>query len=372
MKKKHLALLAALALTASGIIVYQTVFNSVDTLNRSKGPWEWRPGTSSIAANDYFWTQFHAGNYDSIPLVLEKLTAAYLENPHDLLTVYHLGFGHFWALAERQHLDEVPPTVLDHAVLAQKYLGEAYRMNPADARLLSFLASAKIIVGSVSQDDKLVTEGYLNGLKSIRHWEDFGAFSLAYTFSRLPHTDPNFQKTLKWMEETANRCYCEDFDPRAERCIAAIAAEVKNPKTLGRNRIVPNSWVAPHNIEGFFMSWGDLLVKNGDWEKAIPVYKLAKHAPGYTHWDYRHTLENRIRHARQNVDFFRKDLPQGQKVSTDRAMMVETAIACRACHQMSRTDLSETYRDFDAQEYLDKEFYFLDVRPAGEVIKNRP
>ncbi|MEZ4776912.1 MAG: hypothetical protein R3D00_27305 [Bacteroidia bacterium] len=357
MKKK--AIISAICILLLILVGFQFWFNTVHTLNRSKQNPEWVENPVSEGANAYFWEHFHLGHYDSIPEILERLTAAYLDNPNDLQTAYHLGFTHFWAIAERQHAHEIPATIIDHAVLAQKYLGEAYRMNPKDARVLTFLSAAKIIVGDVSQDEKLVTEGYFDGLKSIREWKDFGEFSLAYTLSQLPHTDPNFPKTLDWMKKTTERCYCPDLTPPSDACKQFIAAKVANPKSLGRNRIVPNSWVAPHNIEGYFMSYGDLLVKNGDWQQAISIYELAKYAPDYAYWPYREVLEKRMQNAQANVARFRKEVRQGDIIGLDDAVMVQTAMACRACHQMSAQDLNITYRNFDRKTYLDRSFYFL-------------
>jgi hypothetical protein len=52
-------------------------------------------------ANDFFWQNFHAGNYDSISVVIAKLNQALEEQPNDLITTAHLGFTHIWALSER-------------------------------------------------------------------------------------------------------------------------------------------------------------------------------------------------------------------------------------------------------------------------------
>ena len=357
---KKIIVLSLLVIVATGLIGFQIVFNSVSTVNQSKNKWEWVESEQSLQANQFFWDQFHSGNYDTIPAILEKLAAAYLENPNDLKTIYHLGFTHFWALSERQHLDSVPGTIIDHATLALKYLGEAYKMNPDDARLLSFLSAAKIIVGSLSNDEGLIKDGYLNGLKSIRDWKDFGEFSLAYTLSRLPHTDPNSQKSLEWMEETTERCYCEDIDSKLEECKQKIAQMAENTTNKERDRIIPNSWVAPHNIEGYFMFYGDLLVKSGDWEKGKIMYQLAKQAPDYAKWDYKEVLENRIRNAEKNVELFRKEIANGEKVNVDQAIMINTSISCRTCHQMSKKEFDTKYAGFDQKSYLDQSFYFLD------------
>ena len=287
------------------------------------------------------------------------MTAAYLDNPNDLQTVYHLGFTHFWAFAERQNLKKIPSSHLNHPILAQKYLGEAYRLNPNDARILSFLSAAKMIVGTVSGDEELITDGYLNGLKAIREWEDFGEFSLAYSLSRLPYSDPGFQKSLALMKSTLERCYCENFENKAEDCIRAISQLVEEPKQLGKRRVVVNSWVAPHNIEGFFMSYGDLLVKHGDWVKGKEMYEFAKYSPDYENWDYKEILEKRIQNARQNEVFFRMEIPKGKQVAIDETILVQSPIACMACHKMSKKDLETKYQKFIPKKYMTPEFYLL-------------
>lgn len=85
-------------------------------------------------ANQYFWENFHRGNYHKIDSILYYLGASYNENPNHLETLTHLGFTHIWKLSERQSLDNIPPTIVDHAVLAYKYFGESYQLNPKMTR----------------------------------------------------------------------------------------------------------------------------------------------------------------------------------------------------------------------------------------------
>jgi hypothetical protein len=49
----------------------------------------------SKSANAYFWSNFHQGNYDSIPNILQKLNLALVTDPNDLPTTAHLGFAHY-------------------------------------------------------------------------------------------------------------------------------------------------------------------------------------------------------------------------------------------------------------------------------------
>lgn len=72
MKKKIILSIAGVAFL--GVVVFQMVFNAVDTINKSKNKAEWVESKVSVEANDFFWEQFHLGNYDSIPAILEQLT----------------------------------------------------------------------------------------------------------------------------------------------------------------------------------------------------------------------------------------------------------------------------------------------------------
>jgi tetratricopeptide (TPR) repeat protein len=355
---KKFIFISIFLLAVSGISVYQIFFNSVKTITLSEKKVEWVETQISSSANRYFWDQFHQGNYDNIPVILKKLTAAYLDNPNDIRTITHLGFTHMWAISEHQNGSN--PRAIEHATLAQKYFGESYRMNPRDTRVLSFLSSIKLANGAISNDDGLLKDGYLNGLKAIREWEEFSAFSLGYSLSRLPHTDQKYKEALKLMESIASS-YAENFNPKSSATQQAISEmELLKNTDISKERVLKNSWVAPHNIEGVFMVYGDMLVKNGAWQEAIEIYKLARFSEQYDSWAFKEVLENRIVNAKANVEFFRKEIPGNQKPEIDKAMLIQTSISCRSCHQMSKTDKERFFTDFDESTLLTKEFYNLE------------
>lgn len=341
------------------IVTYQSIFNSVNTVTRTKKEVIWSQSPRAATANSYFWEQFHLGNYDSIPTILEKLTSAYIENPNDIRTIDHLAFTHMWALSEHRNIVGRARTI-EHATLAQKYFGESYLMNPNDTRMLSFLSSVKMANGKICGDPQLLKEGYLNGLKAIREWEEFSSFSLAYTLSRLPSTDDKFKEALKLMETLAER-HASNFDansPDTRQKIAHI--DWLKDSDQSQDRVFRNSWIAPHNVEGFFLAYGDMLVKSGKWEEAISVYKLSRQVQQYNDWDYKDVLQRRIDNARRNVQMFAQPVTRNEIISVDDAMLVETGIACRSCHQMSAADRKGTFAGYDEKRLLDKKFYLLD------------
>lgn len=343
------------------ILVLSTLGCSVriKTVNQRKNPTNMNVHTElSTHANNYFWECFHNGDYSKIDSLIYYLSASYNENPNHLETVSHLGFVHMWALSERQKLDVVPPTITEHGTLALKYYGESHRLNPHDPRVLGFLSDAKMIVGNFSDDKKLSKEGYFNGKKAIKKWSEFNYFTIGYVLSQLYQDSWQFDKGLEWQWKTLDECYCEKFD-RENPSIEKYLPMEANETNLKRKRTCWNSWIVPHNVEGFYLNMGDMLVKDGNWEKAIEIYMLAKQVPEYDSWPYKDFLERRITAAKSNVEKFRMPIDNSKKYKDDDVMLINSSISCMACHKMSKED-HVVYKDFDWMKYkAEKNVYWL-------------
>ena len=119
--------------------------------------------------------------------------------------------------------------------------------------------------------------------------------------------------------------------------------DADKPKT---KRACWNSWIAPHNVEGFYLNMGDMLVKAGDWKKGIEIYKLAKQVPQYDSWPFKDVLDKRIESAAQNVTKFQAPLNNRVRNSVDNVMLINSSIACMACHQKSKKDYEKNYKRY--------------------------
>ena len=72
-----------------------------------------------------------------------------------------------------------------------------------------------------------------------------------------------------------------------------------------------------------------MLVKAGEPEKAVTMYRNARLTPAHATWPYRHVLDERIAGAARNVEAFRRpDPPSGGPT-----IMVRSRYACVGCHQ---------------------------------------
>ncbi|HTS55025.1 MAG TPA: hypothetical protein VMH26_17270 [Burkholderiales bacterium] len=282
---------------------------------------------ASIKADALFWQVLHAGQYEQIPTVLQSLTAAYLANPTDAVTAAHVGWMHIWQLSESARLDPVPAMITDDAILARRYFQEAVNLNPHEARYLGFLAATTLAEGSIHKDEKITRRGYYLMLDAIDAWPEFNLFTAGYVASGQPADSKPFKQALQWEWRDLDVCVNAQVDRANPTFVKYMAMET----TEGPKRACWNSWIAPHNFEGFFLNMGDMLVKAGDWQTAQKIYADAKLSATYAQWKFRDVLEERIAQAQGNVAVFNGPAP-GAGRSRQR-MMAASPFACVACHQ---------------------------------------
>jgi hypothetical protein len=231
-----------------------------------------------VTADTVFWRTLHAGAYDQIPRAMTLLKAAYLQNPRDPRTTAHVGFLHAWAGAERARLASVPPTITDELILARTYFARAAALDPADARVQGFHAVFEMSDAAVQRDSAAFAAGLARGRAAIAAWPEFNWFTVGYTLSGRDHASPLFREGLRMQWQTVDACSGTPVDRAHPTADVVLRAEVgeQDPR---RRRACWNSWIAPHNVEGFFLNMGDMLVKSGDWRTAVRVYALAQGWP---------------------------------------------------------------------------------------------
>jgi tetratricopeptide (TPR) repeat protein len=302
-------------------------------------------------ADEFFWNQYHQGNYDSIPQIINLLNQALQENPNDLKTNAHLGFVHVWALSERQRLTEAEASVTEHISLSRRYFSEANQMNPHDPRILGFLADLTLAEGSQFNNKKQQTQGFFIGLKSIRKWPQFNKFTLGYILSNLDTTDKNFTKGLEWQYQTIDDCACEKNTRKTD--YSEAIEKIKKSTSPMIHRACWNTWIAPHNWEGFCLNWGDMLVKAGKTEEAVKIYNLARKSDSYNEWPFKTELENRIQHVEQNVKDFNAPINNTQ-LHRQNVIMFNSIMSCTGCHQMSKNEFKAM-----GYQHLESNYYFI-------------
>jgi hypothetical protein len=321
--KKTFLIIALLCIIAMGTLVLTNTDRIAVRLAPKKQAATSRSETAT-KADALFWHTFHNGEYEKIPRALEVLTAAYLETPTDAVTAAHIAWLHNWRISERARLDAVPVTITDDTMLARRYFQEAVKLDPSDARYLGFLAGHTIAEGHLHKDEQLTREGYFMLLDSIRAWPEFNLFTGGYVMSRLPADSPKFREGLEWQWRTLDEC----IEGKIDRANPDYSQYMSLETREGKKRACWNSWIAPHNFEGFFLNMGDMLVKSGDWQTAQKIYANAKLSKEYASWKYQAVLDDRIKHAQANVAWF-----NASNGTPKASIMINSEFSCTACHQ---------------------------------------
>lgn len=276
-------------------------------------------------AESNFWATLHKGEYEKIPDVQKLLLAAYLENPNDPKLAAHLGFVHIWKITERQREKNREPTIVNEIILARKYFADACELYPQDARVQGFLGDSMLVEGSIFHDKRREVRGYFQLQKAISMWPEFNYFTAGYPMSTLAVHSKEFQQGLAWQWETLDRCAGQTIDKNNPDYSPYMTRETQK----GPLRACWNSWIAPHNFEGFFLNMGDMLVKQGQWQTAIKIYNNARLSKSYLSWPYRYLLESHLQHAQENVSNFQKNLTD----APDKQLLFNSGYGCVACHQ---------------------------------------
>ena len=320
MKTVHSLVLAAVSfgLAGCGFFAVQTAPAKVAASTRSG---------QALKADALFWQTLHGGDYDGIARALDATTAAYLQDPRDAVTAAHVGWLHIWKLAESARSADLSPAITDHAVLARRYFQEAVALDASDARYLGFLGSAQLAEGAIHKDEKLTRQGYYTLLAAIDAWPEFNLFTAGYLMSNQPAASPRFAQGLDWQWKNLDACAGTTVD----RGNPDFSAYMNRAMADGPQRACWNSWIAPHNVEGFFLNLGDMLVKSGDWQTARKIYANARLSPDYASWKFAPLLEARIGNAEANIARFADTAAAGGRPGE--VVMFRSAFACMGCHQ---------------------------------------
>ena len=268
-----------------------------------------------------FWTSLEDAQYERLPEVLRELTAVYYENPAQPKIALQLGLAHLWRLAERERLPRPDPRITEHAVLAEKFLTEAARLAPDDPRIPGFLGSAQLAVARIHADERHQRRGYFTLRDALTRYPQFNYFAAGYALSRLPRDEPRYQEALDYMWKTFE--ICRGLNKRDIDAGASIATHHAAPA----HGVCTNMPQVPHGLEGFVLNMGDMLVKNGEVERAQKIYAFARTSSGYGQWKHKAVLERHAATAAERAAAF------AGPAAGQPTMMIESRLSCVGCHE---------------------------------------
>jgi hypothetical protein len=278
-------------------------------------------------ADAAFWSIFHSGDYEHIQSALDKLEGAYLAHPTDHRTAAHIALLHLWRVSERARQESIAPTITDDISMARRYFDEAVQLQPKDARYQGFLAATTMGEGKVHAFEKEQRRGFFAMNDAVDAWPEFNLFTRGYVMSNLPYDSSRYADAVE--DQWKNLDVCAK-GAHVDRETGDFSPYMKLETRTGWKRVCWDSWIAPHNFEGFFLNMGDMIVKAGNPAVARNVYAQARLAQEFASWPYRDVLARRIAQADENVALFRAPPSHGDK---ERRIMNDTPFSCMGCHQ---------------------------------------
>ena len=291
--------------------------------------------TPSPGRTAYF-AALGTGDYAALDGIIATLTQE--ADSGDITSRAVLGFAHAWRLSE-WHRQPTDPTVTRHAALAAHAFEQASAALPDDPRLVGFRGSFLQARGSIEDDPKLTRQGWFDTVDASKAWPEWGKFTQAYGLITLSTDHRLYNESIELYWDNLDECAGAPV-PRGPLDWRPYAAELDANGSARDRRACTNTTVAPHNVEGFFMVFGDHLAKAGDLELARSMYENALNIDDGT-WPHRAVAEARVADLQALPERFSTN-PEGGEVRAVTEMPVfGSAISCTVCHQATGTGVVE-------------------------------
>jgi hypothetical protein len=218
-----------------------------------------KPSAAAAAGEAGFWTVIH-GDAHSVAEeeeTIANLTKAMRRDREDGRPPFLLGMLHLYRFGQATvRFDQVTDAARADLVAANAAFATALPLNwdgiRGDSRVPGFIAAAKFTLGIVQDDAALQAEGLADLEAAVAINSFFNVFDLIPVVQALPADDPRFAQVFPLL-----RSYIGD--PETLSCV------VSQPE------ICADAGLAPRNVAGALMLFGDVFVKAGALDPANVV-----------------------------------------------------------------------------------------------------
>lgn len=239
-----------------------------------------RPTREAAAGEAAFWDTLW-GDADRSDEALRLLRRAVARDRNDGRSHFLIGMMHLY-LYGREGADPLRPSARGkrHVVAARHAFDRAVPLLwdgvSGDSRVPGFAAAATYAKG-VGLGDAATTERAIAELEHAAEINTlFNSFDLFAVAPAVPWNDPLYARVLALLDET--------FFEVARECST-------------QSEICFNDGMAPHNVEGTFLLFGDIYAKGGRVEQARSYYEAALSIGEGSGWDPRFVATARERVA---------------------------------------------------------------------------
>jgi hypothetical protein len=318
------------------VLAGQTLGRVTATADSKRAPYHLAQGYADVSEQDLdraFLQDFHAGNYGKIDTHIAQFSTLLSTAPSPFLLA-RLGFLNVWRFAERYRSRTDAGPLANAEALQQalgacdQYFAAANSAAPHNAVYAGFAASCAMFMGQAPGGEARLLAGLSLAAESVQRYPEFNLFTIGYVLSFLPHSSQQFQLALEMLYRNLDVC----FDAKVDRKNPNIAPFLHYYQPIAGKQACINSKTAPHNTEGFFLIFGDMLIKNNQPDIAKIMYKNATLLPSFHTWPYQNVLKARQEQAAQLVTAFQAPIDPFVKPNHPTTTF-NTEYACMACHQ---------------------------------------
>ena len=178
-----------------------------------------------------------------------------------------------------------------------------------DSRVPGFAAAGQYVQGVVEGDSALRSAGLAALARAVEVNAFFNVFDYVPVVQAARAADPEFQAAFGRVTSYLN-------DPETLACVAT------------QPEICSNAGLAPHNIQGSLVLFGDIYAKAGDLAHAQTWYGLVSVFPDTKTWPFAAIAADRRAHAATRVALYQDADP-----SNDPPIIGMGQEACAVCHR---------------------------------------
>jgi hypothetical protein len=277
-------------------------------------------GATGGSATVRAYAALTAGEQHQVTQIIADVDDAVTKDPSDGRAVFYSAIMRFWQLGEEIDL---PQSAADDLTLARTMIDrfrKAQALLPNDDRAPAFGGLAKVIIGKATSDSGMRSEGLSDIDHGIEIFPVYSEFLRALASAESPAGSDDFAAVLPHMEKAVDACAVKDSRGNFKY------AEGPLPSA---QRACNDDGLVPHVWEGFFINYGDLLLKAGKGaDAARSAYEAAKLAPRFDKWPFAPALQDRIDHAADRAALY-----ADSHATNDPKIWMQDGHICTGCHQ---------------------------------------
>ena len=261
-------------------------------LDASDAPDAAEPRLDDAPAVAAFRVALENGRYEVLPDVLEDLASAADDEPDDPALTLALALANLWGVAELGRTAPVDPAQAGvYALAARSHLERAAVLAPDDARIDGWIGSVLIGIGTNLANAEIVQQGYEAIDRGVQRDPAFNSFVEAFSYARKAADDPEFPRAVEAFFRTVEVC-----ELGVTRAAPQLSSANQAPAE-GVSSACTNGPAMPHNLEGFWLFGGDILLKAGELSTALALYENAALEGRARGWPHHDVAEQRLADA---------------------------------------------------------------------------